>query len=306
LFISGYGEEYAAKLGRTPTIVEYLSTRIHVYDIRSIGQLLLIAQQDVHGHVVNAYSEGEFVHIVTRSSINALDNLVKPLTGTEMTFQGTDDASYRKAATELVEDGLLDQFAEDLVDDLQVSGPVDFARLSFFTDSVAPDNHNLYYSGSFNSISQIVSFDMSAIFNKTTSVVGMIEPNMAAVFHPGSSGRVYAVGSMIIVADEGWSWNPDENRSSEKTFLVCFSLSGASSTYARVGTTEGTLLSPSSLDYVEKSSGNYVRVATTQTFSIDESPSVNQVTVLKVPSESTAPLEFVGSVEFGETNRVRR
>jgi len=126
---------------------------------------------------------------------------------------------FYEAVTKVVDDGLLHQFAEDLVADLHVSGPVDFARLSFFTDSVAPDNHNLYYSRSFSSISLVISFDMSAVPDDPTSVVGMIKPHMAAIFHPGSYNRVYANGSMIIVADRGWSWNPDENRSSEKTFL---------------------------------------------------------------------------------------
>lgn len=201
------------------------------------------------------------------------------------------------------------------------------------SDSIAADNtdQDLYYSGLATSVTQVVSFDMTAIPSTTT--LGMIEPHIAATFHPGSWGHVYAMGSMIIVADVGWSWMPEENRSSDKTYLVCFSLSGASSAHALIGSVEGTLLSPFAMDYVEKSSGSYVRIATTQTFWAPwvgimegdvmvpgetedqaiseaivepaESSTLNQIIVLKVPTDANGALEAVGSVELGEPNEVR-
>jgi len=334
--VSGYGLEHAEKLGRIATIYEYLSTRIQVYEIGVTGDLQLISQQDVNGNFMNAYSDGDFVHVVTRSSINTWNKLLEPIDRNQLAFQGMDDALYHQMVTKLVDEGLLDRFVEDLINEVQVSGPVDLARLSFFTDSIAADNadKDLYQSGITTSISQVVSFDMSAVSGSTTGV-GTIQPHMAATFHPGSWGQVYAVGSMIVVADVGWSWIPDENRSSDTTFLVCFNLSGASSTHALVGTVKGTLLSPFSLDYVEKTNGNYLRVATTQNFwtplidkdgdggaviSLDapdqvvmsaaaaepEPLTLNQIIVLKVPSESTASLVSVGSVELGEPTEVRR
>jgi hypothetical protein len=143
------------------------------------------------------------------------------------------------------------------------------------------------------------------------------------------------------VADMGWSWIAEENQSSDKTYLICFSLSGASSSHSLVGTVEGSLLNPFSIDYVEKASGSYVRVATTQstwtpwigimedtvvstsegdampvdgeavesvsdttTSVAPESSTLNQIIVLKVPSEATGELERVGSVELGEPNEV--
>jgi len=326
--ISGYGAEHSEKLGRTPSIYEYLGTRIQVYEIGSTGDLHLISEQDVNGNFMNAYSKGEFVHIITRSSINTW-TLLEPMDRGQPAFEGMDDTQYREAVIKLVDEGLLDRFVEDLISELQVSGPVDLARLSFFTDSIAADNadQDLYYSSLATSISQVVSFDLSAVSGSTTSV-GTIQPHMAATFHPGSGGQVYAMGSMVIIAEYSWSWIPDENRSVDKTFLVCFSLSGASSTHSRVGTVDGTLLSPFSLDYVERSSGNYVRVATTQNFwmpwvgtaeggdqpvsseaavtPVEASSTLNQIIVLKVPSDSTASLVSVGSVELGEPNEVCR
>jgi len=336
--VSGYGLEYAQKLGRTPAIYEYLSTRVQVYDINS-GNLQLVSEKDVNGFFMNAYSKGEFVHIVTRSSVNTWDYLLAPMDRSQVAFQGLDDTQYVEAVTSLVDEGLLDAFVDKLITELEVSGPVDLARLSFFIDSIAADNsdQDLYYSGLATSISQVVSFDMTA-----PSSTVEIQPHMAATFHPGSWGHVYAMGSMIIVADVGWSWITEENVSSDKTYLICFSLSGASSAHSLVGSVEGSLLNPYSIDYVEKSSGSYVRVATTQstwtpwvgiiegdvvsisegavmsleTVAVEpvsdtvaavvpESSTLNQIIVLKVPLEATGVLGRVGSVELGEPNEVR-
>jgi hypothetical protein len=326
--------EYTQQLGRTPVIYEYLSTRIQVYDINS-GDLQLIAQTDVNGYFMNAYSNGEFVHVVTRSSINTWDHLLALIDRSQPAFQGLDDAQYSQAVTTLVDEGLLDTFVDNLMKDLQVNGPVDLARLSFFIDSISANNtdQDLYYSGLATSISQVVSFDMTAPISSSVDAVAVIQPHIAATFHPGSWGYVYAMGSMIIVADLGWSWIEAENRAAEKTYLVCFSLSGASSSHALVGTVDGSLMSPFALDYVDKSTGSYVRVATTQTFwtpwvmvmegdvmAVDgeaqpmadvattspESSTTNQIIVLKVPTEATGILEVVGSVELGEPNEVRR
>ena len=337
--VSGYGLEYTQKLGRTPTIYEYLSTRVQVYDINS-GNLQLVSEKDVNGFFMNAYSKGEFVHIVTRSSVNIWDYLMAPIDRSQAAFQGLDDAQYVEAVTTLVDEGLLDTFVDKLITELEVSGPVDLARLSFFIDSIAADNsdQDLYYSGLATSISQVVSFDMT-----TPSSTVEIQPHMAATFHPGSWGHVYAMmGSMIIVADLGWSWIAEENVSSDKTYLICFSLSGASSAHSLVGSVEGSLLNSFAIDYVEKSSGSYVRIATTQsswtpwvaimegdlvtssegdvmpmeteavepvsdtvTAVVPESSTLNQIIVLKVPSEATGVLGRVGSVELGEPNEVR-
>jgi Beta propeller domain len=326
--VSGYGMEYAQKLGRTSAIYEYLSTRIQVYDINS-GNLQLVSEKDVNGYFMNAYSKGEFVHIVTRSSVNTWDHLLAPLDRSQVAFQGLDDTQYVQEVTRLVDEGLVDKFVEELIAELEVSGPVDLARLSFFIDSIAADNsdQDLYYSGLATSISQVVSFDMTSPSSTTA-----IQPHLAATFHPGSWGHVYAMGSMIIVADIGWSWIAEENQSYDKTYLICFSLSGASSSHSLVGTVEGSLLNPFSIDYVEKSSGSYVRVATTQNSwtpwigimegdvavstseAVDpvsdtattapESSTLNQIIILKVPSEATGELERVGSVELGEPNEV--
>ena len=337
--VSGYGMEYAQKLGRTPTIYEYLSTRVQVYNINS-GNLQLVSEKDVNGYFMNAYSRGEFVHIVTRSSVNTWDYLLAPMDRNQVAFQGLDDTQYAQEVTRLVDEGLLDTFVDKLVTELEVAGPVDLARLSFFIDSIAADNsdQDLYYSGLATSISQVVSFDMTAPSSTTA-----IQPHMAATFHPGSWGQVYAMGSMIIVADVGWSWIAEDSVSSDKTYLICFSLSGASSSHSLVGSVEGSLLNSFAIDYVEKSSGSYVRIATTQTswmpwigimegdggvvvsegdvMSVEseavepvtdtvtavvpESSTLNQIIVLKVPSETTGVLGRVGSVELGEPNEVR-
>lgn len=327
LAVSGYGMEYIENLGRTPYLYEYLGTRIQVYDING-GDLRLLAETDVNGSFLNAYSNGQAAYIVTRSTINTWDHLLAPA----QPYPGMDNVQYEEQVTRLVDEGLVEKFVDGLVDELQVNGPIDLARLSLFTDSIADDksDSDLYSGLLAQAISQVVSLDMTSV----SSSVQEIEPQITGAFHPGSWGQVYAMGSMIIVADVNWSWIREENRSAEKTFLICFRLDGAASTHSLVGSVNGSLLNPFSLDYVDKADGSYVRVATTQSFwnpwigimeedvmvavdmdeqaaqdvvlpPDDESSTLNQIIVLKVPSDLSGTLEVVGSVELGEPNEVR-
>jgi hypothetical protein len=142
------------------------------------------------------------------------------------------------------------------------------------------------------------------------------------------------MSSMIIVADQGWSWIASDKISAQKTFLIGFSLDGPKSAHAVVGSVDGYLLNPFSIDFVEKPGGSYVRIATTQDFWTPwfggpvgrpgiviiedaagtaesevppKSSTLNQIIALKVPSTSTPgkrELQKVGSVELGEINEV--
>ena len=324
--ISGYGMENAQKLGYVPILYEYLGTRIQVYDINN-GALSLVSQTDINGGFRNAYAVDQNVYIVTQSGLNTWEHLVAPLERWQPQFSGLDDAAYVQKATALVDEGLVDAFIERLLSELRVNGDIDLARLSVFTDSISQENldQSLYTSSIANAVTQVFSFDMSQT----------ITPQITGTFHPGSWAQVYAMGSMIVVADQSWSWVEADGQAAQKTYLVCFRLNGPSSSHAMVGSVDGYIMNTFSLDYVEKSEGSYVRIATSQSFFtpwVDtleegtvegdsemmteattseavESNTLNQIIVLRVPSSVDASgdlvLEQVGSLELGEPNEVR-
>jgi len=160
-------------------------------------------------------------------------------------------------------------------------------------------------------------------------------PQITGTFHPGSWAQVYAMGSMIVIADQSWSWVAADGQAAQKTYLVCFRLNGPSSSHAMVGSVDGYIMNPYSLDYVERTEGSYVRIATTQSFwtpwvepmegdttggdsgvaapdkisaEAADSNTTNQIIVLRVPSSTDASgdlvLEQVGSLELGEPKQV--
>lgn len=338
--ISGYGMEYADKLGYTPVLYDYRGTKIQVYDIND-GNLQIVSEGDVNGSFRNAYSAGENAYVVTQSSINTWDYLLAPVQRWQPAFVGMDNETYVQAVVKLVDEGLVQTFVDELLSELRINGQIDLARLSAFTDSIAEDHSDapLYSGGVANAVTQVVSFDMTL---GSSTDIQPLSPHVAGTFHPGSWGNVYAVSSMIIVADQGWSWIPADNLAVDKTYLIGFRLDGPSSTHAMIGSVDGYLLNPFSLDFVEKAEGSYVRIATTQNFwtpwfggpivmeggedmvmeadseSVTQdvapeepvepkSSTLNQIIVLKVPSTLTdgeTVLEQVGSVELGEPNEV--
>lgn len=326
--ISGYGMENVQSLGYVPILYEYLGTRIQIYDVNS-GSLQLVSETDVNGAFRNAYSVDGNVYVVTQSYLNTWEHLLAPIQRWQPYFVGLDDDAYIQNVTALVDDGLVDDFIDRLLLELQVNGPIDLARLSVFADAISEDNvdESLYSGGIANAITQVVAFDMAA--SSSGNGVAKLVPQISGTFHPGSWGQVYAMGSMIIVADQGWSWIEVDGQAAQKTYLVCFSLNGPSSAHALVGSVDGYLLNPYSLDYVEKPEGSYVRIATTQSFwtpwvgilegdvaveaeetvaAVAESNTVNQIIVLRVPSAPDASgervLQQVGSLQLGEPNEV--
>jgi len=329
--ISGYGMENVQNLGYIPILYEYLGTRIQVYDIND-GDLQLVAETDVNGGFRNAYSVEENVYVVTQSNLNTWEHLLAPVQRWQPYFIGLDDDAYLRNVTALADEDLVNAFIDRLLAELQVNGEIDLARLSVFSDAISEDHadESLYMGGIANAITQVISFDMTMSSSTVkTNGVGKLLPQVSGTFHPGSWGQVYAMGSMIIVADQGWSWIEADGKAAQKTYLVCFRLDGPSSTHAMVGSVDGSLLNPYSLDYVEKSEGSYVRIATTQTFwtpwfgimegdmmttaeepdtEVVESNTINQIIVLRVPSTTDTSgdhvLEQVGSLQLGEPNEV--
>jgi uncharacterized secreted protein with C-terminal beta-propeller domain len=262
VIVTGYGQSFTTDLEESPILWDYLGTHIRVYEINDMGDLALVRTKDVNGSFRNAYSIGNNGYIVTKTSIN-WDHLLSPIQRWQPNFSDMDDAEYLEAATSVAEDELISLFISRLLEDLQVNGNIDLARLSLFADSISADGSaetSLFAGGVANAVTQVISFDMSLVNEAEFTV------NIAATFQPGHWGHVYATDGMIIVADQGWSWIEEEGESAEKTYLIGFRLDGPSSSHALVGSVPGHPLNPYSLDFVEVKGKSYLRIATTESF----------------------------------------
>jgi hypothetical protein len=261
VIVTGYGQSFTTDLEESPTLREYQGTHIRVYDIND-GRLKLVRTKDVNGSFRNAYSIGNNGYIVTKSFIN-WNHLLSPIQRWQPNFSDMDDAEYLEAATSVAEDELIPLFISSVLEELQVNGNIDLARLSLFADSISADGSaetSLFAGGVANAVTQVVSFDMSLVDEAEFTV------NIAATFHPGHWGHVYATDGLIIVADQGWSWIEEQGNSAQKTYLIGFRLDGPSSSHALVGSVPGHPLNPYSLDFVEVQGKSYVRIATTESF----------------------------------------
>lgn len=330
LIVSGYGYAHQQALSEPPILYDYMATHVRVYDING-GNLALVGEDDFHGHFRNAYSVGANAHVVTKAGINVWDYLINPVQRWQEEFEGMGDDEYIAAAEALAEEELIPTFTQSLLEAIQLGDDVDLAKIGVYANSVVDNSisENWFSGGIANTVSQVISFDMAGTFGDDLSA------HKSAMFQPGYWGYVYATDSMIIIADQGWDWDPEEEESMQNTFLLGVRLNGPTSEHAVVGSVKGHLLNPFSIDFVEEPSGEYVRVATTESFwnfgwieigvedtaAVDvataedegseeeESSTKNLIRILKIPSETSEipsenVLEQVGSVTLGEPNEV--
>jgi hypothetical protein len=266
--VSGYGIEHTAALEDQPILRDYLGTQIRIYDISDGEDITLVTTSDINGSYRKAYTVGDNAYIVTQAGLNTWDHLVSPVQRWQEQFADMEDDEYLAQATRFALDDLIPGFVARLVQELQVNGEVDLSRLSVYADSIPTDSDFVTSllsqgGGIANAVTQVVAFDMSEdIINETEE----LHVHIAATFQPGNWGYVYATDGMIIVADQGWSWIDDEQKSAQNTCLIGFRLDGASSSHALVGSVEGHILNEYSVDFVEQDGESYVRVATTQSF----------------------------------------
>jgi hypothetical protein len=263
--VSGYGIEHTAALEDQPILWDYLGTQIRIYDISDGDDITLVTTSDVNGSYRNAYTVGDNAYLVTQAGLNTWDHLLSPVQRWQEQFTDMEDDEYLQQATRFAEEDLIPGFVAQLVQELQVNGEVDLSRLSVYADSISTDSDfetSLFSGGIANAVTQVVAFDMSEDVDETEELT----VHTASIFQPGNWGYVYATDGMIIVADQGWSWIEDEQKSAQNTYLIGFRLDGASSSHALVGSVEGHLLNEYSVDFVEQDGESYVRVATTQSF----------------------------------------
>lgn len=308
LIVSGYGFEYTSmfeKEGDMPILCDYMGTRILIYDINN-GEPILLSKKDVHGSFRQGYSiddgEQKIGHIVTQASIDTWTTLREPLS--RWKFQDLNDEEYKMRALELAEE-LIPTYVDKLV---EILGDIDINRLSLFAESVEAGEtleDILPQLGVADSLSTVVSFVMEG-----SEAGEELDVSVTGTTQPGYWGYVYANDQMIVLADRGWAWVEDLKDYAETTFLMGFSLDGASSKHEIVGSTRGTPLNSYSIDLIRDENMNYLRMATTMRFwspieAFSDSSTWNEIVVLGVEAGSQNELERMSSIRLGKPNEVR-
>jgi hypothetical protein len=281
---SGYSMEHTMGAAMPPIFWDFQNTKVFLYDVNNflydvngddISHLPLTSTT-LNGSFRNAFSKDSPTsndgYVVTQAGINTWDYLLAPIQRWQERFDDLTDAGYLELATIVARDELIPAFVSALEEALEASGSIDLTRISLYAGAVSSDGaseRSLFAGGIANAVTYVVSFDMAeetAVQGELTLDISELTLDISATFQPGNWGHVYAHEQMIIVADQGWTSEEDRS-SSEYTYLLGFSLEGATSTHTVVGSVPGHILSPYSIDFVETEEGNsYIRVATTQNF----------------------------------------
>jgi len=150
--------------------------------------------------------------------------------------------------------------------------------------------------------------------------LSLLRPQVSGVFLPSYWSEVYAATDTLVVAGQGWDYNPTTRESKQSTYLVAMALQGATSTPHSIGVLDGYVLNSRSIDVV----GNVLRVATsiqnTMWFALPEvgvesttqqveqdSTTQNYVTLLEMPvAQEGTPGEMMelGKLQLGKPNEL--
>ena len=315
-------------IGRT--LSNRASTNIFVYDVSTIptdgvSPLSLLNSAYVQGYYSTARSIQESVHIVTTSYVNSYLPFTSAMDiyGSGV-YDGLLENQYRTKAHEIAK-GKVEAFADELLADIKAARNDDtcagFVRLSSLqssqkttagSDTTTSAQLDFTGNGVMSSMGLITSFNMTADL-----VTDGIQLSSSAMMLPTSSWTVYASQEKLILAGQGWQ-EDTEGRWGEETYLIGYTLDGASSRAQSIGRVPGYVLNQFSLDHQEKNGIDYLRVATTNSATwgfVGNNPRVwgqvvessSQVTVLEIPKDASPnrTMEVVGSVSgIGRTERI--
>lgn len=235
--------DYSQNVGWDYVISSARQTKIIVFNIEG-SSLTKVSETNIDGNYDSAYIVGNNVHIVTKASLNTWvhfdDNLHRHNVG------ASSSEEYVEKAVQVAEERLIPDFVDQFVDLVTDGDEILLSPIVGFP--------------SYQSLTQVTSFDLSTIASKADLDAGI---STTLVLQPGHTGYVYATSNWLWVADEDWSWF---SATETETTLLGFRLDGASTNFAAVGSIPGQLLSQFSIDFVEDDDNRkeYVRIAVTQ------------------------------------------
>lgn len=259
---------------------EFLGTHVRVYDTSSLkksndnnekGELKLLDAKNINGRFNAVRSVGGNVHLVTSTGINVYRPLVEPFERWNMGSWNLEeipgggsvlnDDEYIKQVESMAREKVIPEFVNQLQEELQVTeGKLpNLAKISLW-QSEASDNRELesrmFGNGLINNLVQVHSFDITADASETTP---LLEFSITGSFLPTSWSQVYAAKNDLIIAGEGWEYDPAVRTSQEATYLLGLATDGASTRLGSVGKLRGRVMNSYSMDVLD----NILRVATT-------------------------------------------
>jgi Beta propeller domain len=260
---TNYGYPLVAKLGYTPVLNEYRNTRVMIFDTSSLSKsknatLTLLGYDDINGYLNSMRAVGNNLHIATTISVNTYPYFYQPFD--RYMYPELTDAEYAKKIAALAEGGILANFTNKLTDELKVQGKLpNIARLNVMQtqwNNTMATSLTYYPNGLFGSIAQITSLDMTEDMSKS----GRPTLKASGSFLPYYAGTMYASDDTIVIAASGYDYKPRAVGNGEFTYLLAFSLDGASSEPNSVGQVPGSLMNSYSMDVVD----DVLRIGTTE------------------------------------------
>ena len=305
LYVQGYGSEVREQNKITSVFSNAYETRIMVLDTSTLPlSLTFVTQEDVQGSYRDARAIGSDIHLVTSASINYYA-LTGPLYRFNSVFADMDSTEYKKAAAKIAEP-LIADFVATLKADVLLNGIApSIPKISIWQSDLGNNTNiveQIYKEGAIQAYVQLTSFAVKGLD-------GALSLSVAGAFTPSSWGHTYAVDGNLVFAAQGWNWSPFLRGSSQTTYLLGFSLNGASAAPAYLGSVPGYILNQYSLSVYE----GHLRVAATvdTVWPIWEpiedrngdiiSPLPlrrlqNSVHILKIPSEDESVLHEVANI----------
>jgi len=260
--VGGYGAEYRpvdyTDTDSMPILSSNRGTRIRLYKITGRGLVEMVSEQDIHGNFQAVRAVNGQAHVVTSSHMDIYTHLLNPIS--VYNVQAEADEGYLETATRIATDKI-PAFVSKLVTELSdVTGSMpNLFRVSLMQTDATKDVESILSENDYlNSVVLVNSFDM-------TSDDTEIQFVSSGAMLPSSWVQVYSSLDTIILASTIYENDPMARLSTQSTHLMGIALDGASSSPKSIGTVEGSILNPRSVDVV----GNVLRVATTvreQTF----------------------------------------
>lgn len=318
VIVSGYSSIMQETLEYDyPLLSEYLATRISVYDtvdlMAGTPSLGFVREEDVNGRFVSARAINGNVHVVTTSNVNTF-GVVNMLE--RYRFPEADDDTYVTQATEVGLGEVIPQFVERLTSELMVGGSFPkLFKLSLFQGDTSGTSLDqlLYGEGLINTAMLVHSFDVQNIGAK------LVE-NIAGAFVPSFWAQVYASADILLLAGQGWHYDPDTFTSYESTYLTSFVLNEATALPHAVGEVRGNVLNSYAIDVVpDETLGFVLRLATTinnfwsialedgiDTFE-ETSRTENYITTFSLTNginDEAGTIQELSSIDLGKPNEV--
>jgi hypothetical protein len=238
VIVGGYGYMMQEKMGldHDPILSDFMGTQLRLYNTSNVasGTLKLIGVTNVHGTFTGVRAFGGNAHVMTTSYVNTYNELAAPFQRWDWPSNMTDE-EYIEEVYRTAKDKAIPSFIDKLVKELKMGGEMPrLARVCLWQKEGSGTNleQMAFSEGVINTLAQIHSLDM-------TGGSKNLKVSSSGSFLPSYWARFYGSTEALIIAGQGWDFNPRTRRSIESTYLIGFGVDGASSTPNSIGSVDG-------------------------------------------------------------------